>query len=520
MAKKTTKKYRQAKKAARPAAKAAFPGKTKAVRRDPLAKYSAEDRQIFKDINKEIKGGYITDDKGNKIQVKPTETARERIARENAAAMRKFREGAYTSEERAAQIESRMAANKKAAMAKQAADKAARAGKPAPTLQQTASTPKSQTTKVFKPRSTNTPAKPMPKTAKGKANYGKYGTADEYAIEKNLEKESKKPATKKAAPKKATAATKPAVKKPAAKTVTKNDALKFSAKGKVDRNKSLGKTRPTDASLTANEDAYLKKTQEKLIKQGKLSGSKEVAIRPKGPVATVTKGGKEVVTTGGKATIVPSKAAKAGKLAKAGKFFKRGIVLPVLAAEMGSAIKGSTEKDWREIQRLENKLAVAQGKKPKYKNMGSNKNPIESSKADLSNLAALVSMGAVGKTRRERMDELNAKIAKQQKKNAAKAPKIDYSVRGRGPGGANSPAGKAAAASAASPSTGGGGSTTTVVPGSKYVVKRGDTFSAIAKSAGLSLAELRAANPTIMKNKKYKQGSMIWSGTKVNIPKK
>jgi hypothetical protein len=39
--------------------------------------------------------------------------------------------------------------------------------------------------KTVKPRSTNTPAKPMPKTAKGQANYGKFGTRDEYLFEKN-----------------------------------------------------------------------------------------------------------------------------------------------------------------------------------------------------------------------------------------------------------------------------------------------------------------------------------------------
>jgi hypothetical protein len=54
--------------------------------------------------------------------------------------------------------------------------------------------------KTVKPRSTNTPAKPMPKTAKGRANYGKFGTRDEYLFEKN------------------SATTKPAVKKAAAKT--------------------------------------------------------------------------------------------------------------------------------------------------------------------------------------------------------------------------------------------------------------------------------------------------------------
>lgn len=62
---KLPRKYRQAKRAARPAAKAEFSGKAKAVRRDPLAKYSAEDREIFKEISKESKGGYITDDKAN-----------------------------------------------------------------------------------------------------------------------------------------------------------------------------------------------------------------------------------------------------------------------------------------------------------------------------------------------------------------------------------------------------------------------------------------------------------------------
>ena len=39
--------------------------------------------------------------------------------------------------------------------------------------------------KPVKPRSTNTPAKPMPTTAKGKANYGKFGARDEYLFEKN-----------------------------------------------------------------------------------------------------------------------------------------------------------------------------------------------------------------------------------------------------------------------------------------------------------------------------------------------
>jgi LysM repeat protein len=84
-----------------------------------------------------------------------------------------------------------------------------------------------------------------------------------------------------------------------------------------------------------------------------------------------------------------------------------------------------------------------------------------------------------------------------------------------------------AGSSVTKPSTGGsgttpsgGGSTTKVTPGGTYVVKRGDTLSGIAKAAGVSLAEIRAANKKFAKNPKYKQGNMIWSGTTVKIPKK
>jgi len=60
-----------------------------------------------------------------------------------------------------------------------------------------------------------------------------------------------------------------------------------------------------------------------------------------------------------------------------------------------------------------------------------------------------------------------------------------------------------------------GGSTTS------YTVKKGDTLSGIAKTSGVKLSEILAANPTIAdKKSKYKGGSMIWSGTKVKLPTK
>jgi LysM repeat protein len=60
-----------------------------------------------------------------------------------------------------------------------------------------------------------------------------------------------------------------------------------------------------------------------------------------------------------------------------------------------------------------------------------------------------------------------------------------------------------------------GGSTTS------YTVKKGDTLSGIAKTSGVKLSEILAANPKIAdKKSKYKGGSMIWSGTKVKLPTK
>jgi LysM repeat protein len=142
--------------------------------------------------------------------------------------------------------------------------------------------------------------------------------------------------------------------------------------------------------------------------------------------------------------------------------------------------------------------------------MGSNKNFVESSKADLSNIAALVSLGTVGKTRRERMDELNAKLKKAEAKRSKeimsrKIPAGQYPKGG----------GKGLKINPKMVTPGSGGSTS-----SAYTVKRGDTLSAIAKTSGVKLSELLAANTKFKTDAKYKGGSMIWAGTKVKLPKK
>ncbi len=88
MAAKTPKKFRQARKAAKVDAKKAFSGKRQAGLKDknPLMKFSEDDKKALSEVREEARKGYITDDKGNKIRVKPTETSLERIARDRREA--------------------------------------------------------------------------------------------------------------------------------------------------------------------------------------------------------------------------------------------------------------------------------------------------------------------------------------------------------------------------------------------------------------------------------------------------
>jgi LysM repeat protein len=130
------------------------------------------------------------------------------------------------------------------------------------------------------------------------------------------------------------------------------------------------------------------------------------------------------------------------------------------------------------------------------------------------------------------MDELNAKIKKKEAAQAKTNKKLRYGADGSSlvPGTAAYKAGSktrpvkpvapGAAGGASGVTSGAGGSTIKATPGSTYTVKSGDTLSAIAKASGVSLSEIRKANKKFATNPKYKQGNMIWSGTKVNIPKK
>jgi LysM repeat protein len=466
--KKYPRKFRQARAAAKPAAKAAFPGKVKAKVKDPTVKYSADDAKILREIKDEAKRGYITDDKGNKVYSKPTETAKERIARERAEAMRKFREDIADEDGKKP---------KKKLAAKKTPDKKPEVKKP---------TVKAATVVETKPGKKQTRAE---KSAANKAKWAKMTPAERkaWSASKGATETKPKPATK------------PAV-KPAASTPVY----------------SITDVQPEKASKGAKKAKFVQKKSGTTVAK-----TTTTAPKPGTSVATRAKG--TVATTGSKPK--PKPAAATGKkpirgagLARFGKKFAIGAAATAAGAELVSLAKGSTFKDMKEIDRLETKLAKLQGKKSPTATAGGRLNQLrKQTGGNLSNLANLTTFGAVGQTRRERMDELNRLINKE--KRAKGSTRVSTKT---GPLGnyAMSTGRVQSNAGGSATTPGAGGSTTKVTPGSVYVVKKGDTLSGIAKASGVSLAEIRAANKKFAKNPKYKQGSMIWSGTTVKIPKK
>lgn len=467
---KAPRKFKQARKAAVADARGAFTtGKTKAKLKDSTLKISADDKKALSEVKSEAKQNYITDDRGNKINTKPTETAQERFARD--------RREAKAAIDRKYGVEDKPKKTATPAKADAPAEKSP-TGKKA-----TKSAPKKPgvnkpTTKGF--------AAGKSLNATGQIRYDaliKEGVAPKRAMNKALFEQEK--------------ATKP----------VKSKSIKTP---KV--------TRPTDASLTKMEDDYLKKTKERLA--SKPSTSKTVALRPKGEMVSTK--GKSVQTVTAKP--VPGSGSTPKKFSKTKKFVKGSAALAV-GAEAVSMAKGSTAKDAKEIVRLKNKLADLQGGKKTNAASGFK----EGVGSEVGQLASLVSFGLVGKTRRERMDELNAKIAKAQAKQSAATSKANKGLR-YGPNGESlvpgtdaykkgsktRPTGKAAAGGSSGGTTPGAGGSTSGV----YVVKRGDNLSKIAKNEGVKLSDLMAANTKFKTNAKYKGGNMIWAGTTVKLPKK
>ena len=244
----------------------------------------------------------------------------------------------------------------------------------------------------------------------------------------------------------------------------------------------------------------------------------EAPAKPKGKVATkvasakgaaksstVVRAAKVAANTPAAKAIAASKTAKVAKVAGklGGKVLKIGAAVGAVK-EVGQIVSGQTEKDFRRIQALENRIAVAKGQKPKYTRTGSNPNLVESLKVDAGNALSFVGLG---KSRKARLEELKQTLKKVEKK-AANKPAVKPAA-GKAPV-ITTPGGKKV----------GGNTPSKVAIGDKYTVKKGDTLSAIASRSGVSLKEIRAANPKFTTQAKYKGGSMIFSGTTVAIPKK
>ena len=473
-------KYRQAKKDAKTAAKKAFPGKVKAVRKDITGKITAEDRLALKDMadtaKKELgKKAYLSKAEYNATRNAELEKFRQSMADEF---------GEYGGKK----------AGEAEAPAKKAPAKKAAVKKPAAALEKKAPVKKAAVKKAAVKKA---PAKPAASAPVKKAAPSKTMTRAEKSA-------ANKAAWAKMTPeeRKNWKGTKPgsAEAKPAAKAEPKTTA------------KTTAPKRPTLADLKKNEAKGLEEAKKRV------EAKKAAASKPRTKITVDGKTSAPSKPTAGAQALDKMKAeanAKAKAKAAKPKFRKikaagKGGVYGAVAGELVSLAKGSTKKDFDEINRLENKLAQITGKGKSKATAGR-----QGAQQQLSQLASLASLGVVGKTRRQRMDELNALIAKAEKKNKPKELRYGKDGSSLVPGTAAYKAGSKTRPTVAST---GGGSTTKV--SDKYTVKKGDTLSGIAKTAGLSLSELRAANPDIMKKKKYKQGSMIWSGTKVNIPKK
>jgi LysM repeat protein len=492
-------KYRQAKKDAKTAAKRAFPGKVKAVRKDITGKITAEDRLALKDMadtaKKELgKNAYLSRADYDAMQNRELEKFRQSMADEfgeyggkkagEAEAPAKKAPAKKAAVKKAAAALEKKAPVKKAAVKKAAVKKAP--AKPAASAPVKKAAPSKTMTRAEKSAANKAAWAKMTPEERKNWKGTKPGAATPSAADKEVAKNTKK-----------FGSTKPlrVVDTP----VTKGGELEKKLKAE----KTTTTKRPTLADLKKNEAKGLEEAKARVAAK-----NKALADSAKGKTQTPT------ATAAKKKAAANPEGPKGGKNTKP-KFRKikataKGGAYAALAGEVVSLAKGSTKKDFDEINRLEQKLADITGK-----GKGKATAARQGAQQQVSQLASLATMGVVGKTRRQRMDELNALIAKAEKKNKPKELRYGKDGSSLVPGTAAYKAGSKTRPTVAST---GGGSTTKV--SDKYTVKKGDTFSGIAKTAGLSLSELRAANPDIMKKKKYKQGSMIWSGTKVNIPKK
>jgi LysM repeat protein len=477
---KAPKKFKQARKAAVADAKGAFTsGKTKAVRRDPMAKVSAEDKAVLSEIKKEAKGNYITDDKGNKVFQKPTETAQERIARDRREA--------------------------KAAVDRMYEKEDAKAKKPSRSIGGTAGTvakPKPGLSEQLKKdiAKVNDRRTPAEKKASLKAASKEVKKNTKKFVQKGSSKVMDTPVgtNKPSAAKSMTRAEKSAANKAAWAKMTPAERKNWSASKpgsalpKMSMAEMKAQNKKALDGLKKDIEATKKSTTKPKIKtgvaaKGELSTSKEVDAYKKAVASGKSKGEAVRIAKGG-ASNLPAVVAKKG----AGTVAKKGL-LRTAAGLAGKAVTGRVG------------LALTAGSLLAGPLLDQMNKGSKSGKASGSTTTGRGG-GATGFV----TDKPKAKKVLPSSHILKKKSYVETTASG-----------KRYLSSAHMSSAGSKNKTIVGAGGSTYTVKKGDTLSGIAKNSGVKLSEILAANPTIAdKKSKYKGGSMIWSGTKVKLPTK
>ena len=490
-------KFKQARKDALAQAKKDFSGKKQAGLKDRTLKISADDKKALSEVKSEARQNYITDDRGNKINVKPTETSAERIARDRREAkaelqrkwdiedgkgrapkpdapskptpkgstMNKTRtfvqatevkpQGKPLKKKKAAAKpselgERRLKQMKKAGISEADAKKVLSTNKPAYEKKETKPKVNKPATKGFSAGKTLTP--------KGQAIYDdlvKQGVKPKSAMNKAVFRQEK--------------ATKPSVNKP---TVTKATTPKPTA------------TKPTTPKVTKPKVDKLS-TLEKKVAAAKSTTKKATTVKAAKDTSTGAKVGKAILDAAKTTAMI----AGPGKFLKPVKFVQAAIAgnkavkvtKAVKAAESGKKISAANAARKAANAAKAEKAAKA-GVKGKVKKVG----------LAAAGFYAIDKIPTGGGSKPATVRSLPQRPAGTYPKGGGKGLKLGPNVN-----------------------VNAGGSTTS------YTVKKGDTLSGIAKSSGVKLSEVLAANPKIAdKKSKYKGGSMIWSGTKVKLPTK
>jgi hypothetical protein len=456
-------KFKQARKDALASAKKDFSGKKQAGLKDRTLRISADDKKVLSDVKAEARGGYITDDRGNKINVKPTETAQERFLRDRREAK--------------AEVD-RMYAKEDAAEAKK-----------------TSTTKPTQTSGTAKVTDKRTPAEK---------------TKSKKAASKEVKKNTKK-FVQKGSPKvmdTPVSTNKPAVKGfSAGKTLTPkgqavyDDLIKQGVKPKSAMNKAIFRqekttsTKPTVAKATTPKPTTPKVTTPKVDKLAGLQ-KKVTAAKTTAKPTPVMKAAKNVSTL---SKVLNSPAGKVAKTAAMivgpGKFLKAGMLVK-------GAIAGN-----KAVKVTKAVKAAESGKKVAAANAARKAaNVAKAEKAAKAGKMGKVKKVAIGAAGFYALDKIPT--------GGGSKPAVTKTLPQR-PAGQYPKGGGKGLKLGPNINVGAGGSTTS------YTVKKGDTLSGIAKTSGFKLSEVLAANPTIAdKKSKYKGGNMIWSGTKVKLPTK